>query len=380
MSNLKNEPGIYHDVNPMDYFRLGTVQSDGTPIPKDSPDYIMSRSSLREFARCPKAWFLGRPEKDSRAFTWGTLIDILCLTPHLADELLVVQPETYSNAPKEGEYILTSAFDGEWNGRKKDCREWKAEQEAKGLKVLTPEQLESASEEKPWNNNSEFCKQWFANTPKGREVISAKMNQNGKRALEQIEKDLWFSHILRNSKKQTVIVWDWEPPLFGVKPVRCKAMIDIVPERTESSGALIDLKTTNDAGVPAWNSHVKKFGYHYQGAFYLDGWNSAANAVGLDDRRSVFAHLISESEAPYVTARRVLDEAFIEAGRLEYVGDLVKFAACREAGAWPGYSDDAEDGFEVTECPDYLYERASNQSMRAEDEARRILEGKEEAA
>lgn len=379
MSKLKNAPGIYYNVNPSDYFRLGTVNPDGSPIPKDSPDFVMSRSALREFARCPRAWYQGRPEKSSRAFTWGTLIDILCLTPDLADELLIVQPETYSKAPKEGSFILTTAFDGEWNGRTKACREWKKEQEGNGLAVMTPEELEVAKEERPWNNNAEACRQWLANTPKGREVIGAQMMEEGAKAMAQIDQDLWFSHILKNSKKQTVIVWDFEPSFFGAKPVRCKAMIDIVPERTEGAGALIDLKTTIDASFAAWSAHVKKFAYHYQGAMYLDGWNSAADAIGLDDRRTIFAHLISESEAPYPTARRVLDDFFIEAGRMEYLADLEKFAACRASGAWPGYSDNAEDGFELVSCPDYVHERAAARSHRSRKETARIIgeEGEE---
>lgn len=373
MSNLKNKPGIYHDVNPSDYFRLGTVRDDGTLIERGSPEYVLSRSALREFSRCPKAWKIGRPAKVSKAFTWGTLIDILCLTPHISEEMLIVQPETYSSAPESGTFALTTDFPGgEWNGRKKDCREWKSEQEAKGLVVLTPEELEAKSAEKPWNANATYCREWLANTPRGREVISQEMSEQAKQALAMIEEDEIFSHVLANSKKQTVVVWDWICPMTE-RAIRCKAMLDIVPDGTS---ALIDLKTTADASPEAWGYHVKKYGYHYQGAMYLDGWNSAAEASEISDRRSIFAHLISESLAPYPTARRVLDDEFIEVGRMGYEADLLKYSACVHSGEWPGYSDGEDSGFETVACPSFIFRNAGITSEQANLEAIAIL-GKE---
>ena len=363
---LKAEPGIYHGCKPADYFKLGVVREDGSIIERGSSEYIMSRSSLRDFARCPQAWQLGLPRKASKAFAWGSLIDGMLLTPDMLDELIVVQPETYSNAPEKGRFILSTEFDGEWNPRTKACREWKKEKESMGWKIYTPEQYAEACEEKKWNANSDYCKKWIESVPAEVDVISSGMMAEAEKAMLRIEEDVRFSHILGISQTQTVIVWDWTCPVSG-EIIRCKAMLDIVPPA--ETGVLLDLKTTVDAHPVAWSHHVKKYGYHYQGAMYMDGYNAAADAMGQDDYRDTFGHLIQESSAPYETARRVLENDWITVGRVEYEADLMRYATCRVTGNFPGYSENTEDGFERVECPSYLRPAAEQKRMDAQDEA-----------
>lgn len=110
----------------------------------------------------------------------------------------------------------------------------------------------------------------------------------------------------------------------------CKSRID----RFSSIGgkpAVIDLKTTRDAGPDAFGREIAKYLYHLQAAWYLRGLRA------LSDMPRRFMIIAAEKTPPYCTCiYEVEGAALLEGDRLatEYLG---RYAHCLDTDQWPGY-------------------------------------------
>jgi len=89
----------------------------------------------------------------------------------------------------------------------------------------------------------------------------------------------------------------------------------------KNKGALIDLKTTQDASLDGFGKEIGKWNYHIQAAYYLDVHN-AATGENLKD----FFFIACEKKAPFALAVYQLSEVDIEAGREAYRATLKKYA------------------------------------------------------
>lgn len=100
--------------------------------------------------------------------------------------------------------------------------------------------------------------------------------------------------------------------------------------------AVIDLKSTRDAGETWFSRDVAKLDYHLQLAFYADGYKAI---TGKMPRMVVIA---VESVEPYDAVTYIVPEEVIEIGRDAYRELLVKFKACTESDEWPGQGGNEE--------------------------------------
>jgi hypothetical protein len=76
---------------------------------------------------------------------------------------------------------------------------------------------------------------------------------------------------------------------------------------------------------------VLRYGYHRQGAWYLEG---ATHATGRP--YGAFGIMVVESKAPYEVTVFYLDDELLERGWQENRENLDLYAHCLETNSWPG--------------------------------------------
>lgn len=140
--------------------------------------------------------------------------------------------------------------------------------------------------------------------------------------------------------EQTLI---WRDQLTGVWQ---RALVDWL--RTPPTGqrlVVADYKTSDDASPDAVSRATARYGYHVQGAWYLDGVLS----LGLADD-AVFVLVVQEKDPPYLVTVIEPDDEAMMWGRMDVERALRIYRACQLTGEWPGYSTDVE----CIELPRYL--------------------------
>lgn len=118
----------------------------------------------------------------------------------------------------------------------------------------------------------------------------------------------------------------WEDQETGVL---CKARWDGYAAEV-AGGTVIDLKSARDASREEFEKSIARYGYHRQGALYLEG----AAAHGIEARH--YALIPVEKTRPYAAALYRLIEPAIEQGADEVRVLLRRYAECLEMGEWPG--------------------------------------------
>ena len=100
---------------------------------------------------------------------------------------------------------------------------------------------------------------------------------------------------------------------------------------------LADIKTTvYGKGHPdSWGKAIADYGYHLQGAYYLD----MCNAVIGSEQFTEFVHIVVEKDPPYAVSCYRLTEAALDFGRALYMKYLTKVAECTRKNAWPAYPE-----------------------------------------
>jgi hypothetical protein len=124
----------------------------------------------------------------------------------------------------------------------------------------------------------------------------------------------------------------WKDERTGV---RCKARCDYA---RFDADAIIDVKTTENASLRAFEKSIYNFGYHRQAAYYLSG---ASKVVGRPITSFIFVAI--EKEPPFALALYRLQDAAVERGRLEIDQALDRLAECQKTGAWPAYPEEIQD-------------------------------------
>ena len=114
-------------------------------------------------------------------------------------------------------------------------------------------------------------------------------------------------------------IW-WDDAATGL---RCKCRPDWVNGLT-----IVDLKSTTDASAAGFARSVAQYGYHVQQAHYLDSH--------IADR---FIFLAVEKTYPYAVAVYELDADAVAVGKQLQQSSLQAIANCKDAQAWPGYTD-----------------------------------------
>lgn len=263
-------------------------------VERGKRQYVMGRSDLMDFARCPHKWLMGYASEETDATEWGQLFEQLIMYPDHFEQRFAVCPETYPDS--------------------------------------------KTKEPKPWTFAANFCKEWREQN-KGKTIIKADTETQARNAVKFFNGKPALRELVRCSKKQVWLEGKYEDKATEII-VPLHGLIDLAPdkEHEEFGCSLADLKTTKDADPFSWARDVHRYGLHVQAALYLDLWNAATGEGRID-----FRHAISESGPPWETACRVLSQDFITLGRMRYIEALERYCQCLKSGDWPGY-DTPEKG------------------------------------
>lgn len=181
----------------------------------------------------------------------------------------------------------------QWDSwRSKDAQTWKAEQQAAGKTVLTPEDLEII--------------QSIADELAAHPTIRA--------------------GILNGIVEHSIF---WQDHATGAW---LKARPDVIPI---SSNMIVDLKTCASAHPRAVRRSIDDLNYHMQLALAYDGM-LATTGREMTDHVLVFV----EKAAPYCVNIKPIFMEDIELGRRQNRRALDLFARALETNQWPGYPDD----------------------------------------
>lgn len=259
-------------------------------IPKGDPSFVMSRSELWGFFKNAHKWLMSEREKPTGPMEFGSLVDCLLLTPDEFPKRYAVEPEEYAPG-------------------------------------------------KRWNYNATICKDWRTAAEKiGQVAVSTTDVLKAQRAVKSYFGNKRLSDFRAASQSQSMALVEWHDEDTGLV-IPFKVMVDLVPKPSSQFGdTLADLKTTNDAEREKWKRKVFSDGLYFQGATYLDAYNTAS-----DLNYRLFENHLIESSAPFEVTHRRISEDFISIGRAHYRAALRNYCQCLKSGRWPGYdTDDVE--------------------------------------
>jgi hypothetical protein len=175
-------------------------------------------------------------------------------------------------------------------------------------------------------------KEWFAEA-----------EQNGKKVLTQdqhndllgMKKSAYASKTARALLDAEGIIehsgW-WTDPRTGLL-LKCR------PDKVCTGLKLIvDLKTTTETGYDAFIRKVANYKYHWQGFHYLEGTRQVLD----DNEYQTCLLIVVETKPPYAVSVYRMDEEMLYVASQEIPPLLIKFRECQEANQWPGYPDEVQ--------------------------------------
>jgi hypothetical protein len=116
----------------------------------------------------------------------------------------------------------------------------------------------------------------------------------------------------------------------------CKAEIDFIREGTP--GAVVDLKSTADAGFWFFSKNARRLGYANQGAHYLDGLTQVTGLVHTEFYLSAVETLPPFESHVFKVSRDMIDRA-----QLYNEENMQTLVYCLTNDIWPGYPDQIMD-------------------------------------
>lgn len=260
------------------------MKRDGLVLGMDEDEYHggpeFSSSAAKEILKTPahyKHVYLDGHREKKKAWDIGTAVH---------SKVLGVGADTVSCPPE----LLAS------NGAMstKAAKEWRAEQEAAGLIVV------SAAEQQQVNAMAES-------------VLAHDLARG------------WFE--LPGHSEASMFATD---PETGLR-LRCR--FDRLPDDPR---AAIDLKTTLDASPEGFKKRAHDLRYHVSRAHYLHTADLAGHA------RQEMVLVAVENKAPYLVAVYQFDREQVERGEREARRARELLKRCQELGEWPGYSPNLE--------------------------------------
>ena len=161
-------------------------------------------------------------------------------------------------------------------------------------------------------------KEWkeFEAAHAGEEIFTVSEHDKARRMADSV---------LSNADAARRLVGKHEVPLqWSIGGRACAGRADVI-----GLGYVTELKTTKSAN-PAWFANeARRYAYHAQLAWYLDG-------AGID-RGSAFIVAV-ESAAPYPCVMWRLTDALLEQGRALYRSWFERLLCCEHDDHWPGYA------------------------------------------
>jgi hypothetical protein len=130
-----------------------------------------------------------------------------------------------------------------------------------------------------------------------------------------------------------------EQSLFWTDPdteVMRRARLDAITHLADGRTVIVDYKSCATAEPEACSKAMHNYGYHRQGAWYLDG----AQALGLGDEDTAFLLVWQEKDPPHLVTVTYPDDIALRAARDDNRRALELYAQCVGTDTWPGYADD----------------------------------------
>jgi hypothetical protein len=144
----------------------------------------------------------------------------------------------------------------------------------------------------------------------------------------------------------------WRDPHTGVW---LRARLDWYPHFTTYRGGqpvtgqgypgrliIPDYKTCHSAAPEKLAKAVYDFGYHQQGAWYIDAVKATCPAGQHPDFEPAFVFVCQEKTPPYLVTVIEPDAMAVRIARHLNRQAIDLYAECVASGRWPGYSDDVE--------------------------------------
>jgi hypothetical protein len=104
---------------------------------------------------------------------------------------------------------------------------------------------------------------------------------------------------------------------------------------TVPGAILVDVKTYADASPAEFARQVARKRYHWQAAWYSDGYSMAAGVPVVG-----FVFVAVETDWPYAACAVMLDEESLDVARREIRPLVQLYQECNASGVWPSYPPD----------------------------------------
>lgn len=164
---------------------------------------------------------------------------------------------------------------------------------------------------------------------------------------DAISSDKRAANLLATAELEVSVEWTDASSLCP-----CKARLDIVTPRF-----VADIKTCRSAKGDAFSRSIKDYGYHIQGAWYMDAFRAM---YGREPEGFFF--ICVEKTKPYAVNVLKLDADSLDFGSEECQRARLIHQECVKSGYWPGYGP----GIEEVGIPAYAF--PADDSPEAEDD------------
>lgn len=270
------EPGVYRGLSFEAYLAIEAVNKSSLDFMGQTPAHFFA--NVLDPAR--------EVRKATPAMELGVAIHSAILEPDKFVELYCCEP---IGAPK-----------------RPTARQWEA-------KKPSPETLEAIEF---WDN--------FETVNQGREVLSVSDWVTCQMVKDAVSKHPAGRMLLEVGDPEVVLVW--RDPVEGVL---CKGRVDWL-----TPGAIVDFKSTQDAGPEAFSKQVANRGWDVQAAWYADAYKT------LTGEEVTFVFGAVEKTKPFACGFYYAGPDMLEVGRRTYRERLRKFAECKRNQYWPGYPEE----------------------------------------
>ncbi|RYF09760.1 MAG: hypothetical protein EOO77_23050, partial [Oxalobacteraceae bacterium] len=185
----------------------------------------------------------------------------------------------------------------------------------------TPAQI---SAKKPSPETIIACQYWdeFNARAEGKEVITAEDHKTCFAIADRLGRKPQANEFFLSGQPEVTLVWRKDGVL-------CKARADWVTE-----GAIVDLKSTENADEEPFLRDCWKYNYHRQAAWYLDGYRE------LTGEDVLFVIAAVEKADPFESNFFFMPEEAVHIGRLANDRAFERYRYALESGVWAGYPVD----------------------------------------
>lgn len=129
---------------------------------------------------------------------------------------------------------------------------------------------------------------------------------------------------LKRGHAEVSMTWEHDEPAMTLKG-RADWLTVV-----DGCAVVVGLKTTRDLRPREFSAQAARLAYHWQWAFYCDGYRA------ITGRTPLMVEIVVENAAPHAVAVYRIPEHALERGRQEYREALETLARCEASGVWPG--------------------------------------------